>query len=93
LSGDIDPELLDIARASIGAEHELTSQQSARLRGQTAKELRDDARAMRGELGMEPLPDPRDRDRDEGGRFTAKQTTGSSGFMNRLIREASGRTG
>jgi hypothetical protein len=87
---DIDPELFSIARASIGAEHELTSEQSARLRGQTAKELRDDARAMRGELGMEPLPSPRDRDRDDQGRFVA--ASGSGKFdMNSFIREAAGR--
>jgi hypothetical protein len=32
----MDDELFSIARASIGAEHELTPQQSARLRGQSA---------------------------------------------------------
>jgi hypothetical protein len=86
----VDDELFSIARTSIGAEHELTPAQSARLRGQTAQELRDDARAMRGELGMEPLPDPRDRDRDDLGRFAVKQTHGDS--FNSFIRRAAGRT-
>jgi hypothetical protein len=86
---DLDPELLSIARASIGAEHELTPEQSARLRGQTASELRADAKAMRRELGL-PVDDPRERDRDDQGRFVG--ASGSGKFdMNSFIREAAGR--
>jgi hypothetical protein len=89
-----DPELFTIARASIGSEHGLTPEQSARLHGQTARELRDDARAMRGELGMEPLDD--DPPRDHGGRFARSggiYDQGASGAarFNQLIRQAAGR--
>jgi hypothetical protein len=79
----MDAELYAIARASIGAEHELTAEQSARLRGQTAAELRDDARLMRVELGLDPAAD--DRPRDQGGRYA------KSGGINDMLRRAAGR--
>jgi hypothetical protein len=77
----VDDELLAVAKAAIGSEYELTPEQSRRLRGDTASELRADAKAMRGELGLPPLDK---NDRDERGRFA-----GSS--MNEIIRRASGR--
>jgi hypothetical protein len=81
----MDDELLSIAKTSIGAEHELTPEQSARLRGQTAAELRSDAKAMRRELGM-PVDD---RPRDHGGRYAK---SGGIYDMNAMIRRAAGRT-
>jgi hypothetical protein len=84
---EFDEELFSIAKTAIGAEHELTPQQSARLRGQTAKELRDDARAMRGELGMPSLDD---RPRDQSGRFAASDSS-KNARVNDIIREAAGR--
>jgi hypothetical protein len=75
-----DPELIDLAKRQVGQEYELSAEQSKRLRGATAAELRADAKAMRAELGR-PVPD--DRERDERGRFT--------GSMNEIIRAASGR--
>jgi hypothetical protein len=86
-----DAEIFSIARASIGAEHGLTPRQSARLHGQTAAELRDDAKAMRAELGLDP-PNPR----DQGGRFAKPggiydMGSTSSARFNQLIREAAGR--
>jgi hypothetical protein len=83
----VDHEVFSFARASIGAEHELTPQRSARLRGQTAGELRSDAKAMRRELGL-PVDDP---PRDDGGRFAPRTSTGRFD-MNAFIREAAGRT-
>jgi hypothetical protein len=80
----VDEELLSIAKTTIGAEHELTPEQSARLRGQTAAELRSDAKAMRRELGM-PVDD---RPRDPGGRFAK---SGGINDMNTAIRRAAGR--
>jgi hypothetical protein len=89
----VDDELLSIARASIGAEHELTVEQSARLRGQTAAELRDDAKAMRRELGIPSLDE---RPRDQGGRFAKTGGIYDKGSpnaeMNARIRAATGRT-
>jgi hypothetical protein len=57
----MDDELLTLAKRAIGDEFELTPQQAARLRGVTASQLRDDARAMRQEL---QLPDLDERKRD-----------------------------
>jgi hypothetical protein len=90
----VDDELLALAKTSIGDEHGLTPAQSARLHGQTAKELRADARAMRGELGMEPLDE--ERPRDHGGRFAKSggiydKASPPADVMNRLIRSAAGR--
>jgi hypothetical protein len=82
-----DDELYSIARTSIGAEQELTPEQSARLRGQTAAELRDDAKQMRRELGM-PVDD---RPRDEAGRFRERNAVDLHRSMNSLIRQAAGR--
>jgi len=81
----MDDELVSIARVAIGEQHGLTPQQSKRLRGDTAAELRADARAMRTELGLEPLDE---RERDEHGRFRSAE---SGVDMNRRIREAAGR--
>jgi hypothetical protein len=91
----VDEELFTIARASIGAEHGLSPAQSTRLHGLTAKELRDDARAMRGELGMQPL-DEEDAPRDRGGRFARSggiydQGGSSNARFNQLIRSVAGR--
>jgi hypothetical protein len=86
----MDDELFSIARASIGAEHGLTPQQSARLRGQSAGELRADALEMRRELGLDPVEEP---PRDQGGRYAkSRGIYDQRGLdINRLIREASGR--
>jgi hypothetical protein len=81
-----DPELFELAKAAIGHEHELTPQQAARLRGQTAAELRDDAKLMRVELGLDSPDD--DRPRDRGGRFAR---SGGVFDMNRELRRAAGR--
>jgi hypothetical protein len=93
IGGVDDPELLSIARTSIGAEHGLSPEQSARLHGQTASELRDDARAMRVELGLAPVEEERPRDR--GGRYAKSggvYDQGTSGArFNQLIRQAAGR--
>jgi hypothetical protein len=78
-----DDELLKLAKRAIGDEFELTPAQAGRLRGATASELRDDARAMRRELR---LPDLDERERDEHGRYRAKGVD-----MNAAIRAAAGR--
>jgi hypothetical protein len=80
-------DLAEIGRASIGHEYGLTPEQSKRLRGESADEVRADAKEMRHELGLAPLDDDEhdDRARDEHGRFAK-----SSG-MNAIIRQASGR--
>jgi hypothetical protein len=83
-----DQELLDLAKAAVGAEYELTPEQSRRLRGQTACELRADAKAMRRELGL-PVDDPR----DDGGRFAPRTSTGRGFDMNAFIRENGMTTG
>jgi hypothetical protein len=81
-------DLAEIGRVSIGVnEFGLTEAQSKRLRGESADEVRADARAMREELRLEPI-EP-ERARDDGGRYAAGEDEGD---MNRLIREASGRT-
>jgi hypothetical protein len=77
----VDDELRDIARTALGAEYGLSPEQAQRLRGETAAELRADAKAMRAELGLAPVDE---RERDEGGRFVG-------GDMNARIRAASGR--
>jgi hypothetical protein len=87
---ELDPELFELAKRAVGHEHELTPEQSRRLIGADAKSLRADAARMRGELGMEPLPNPRDRDRDDQGRFVGASGTGKFD-MNSFIREAAGR--
>jgi hypothetical protein len=78
----VDEELAQIARAAIAAEFGLTPEQARRLHGETAAEVRADAKAMRSELG---LPNLDDRERDKRGRF-------KGGTMNELIRQASGRS-
>jgi hypothetical protein len=78
-----DDELVAIAKTAIGAEFGLSAQQAARLRGVSAAELRDDAKAMRGELGLDDGDGEHGQQRDERGRFT--------GDMNQRIRQASGR--
>jgi hypothetical protein len=80
----VDDELLAVAREAIGAHYELSPAQAARLRGSTRSEIEADARLMRTELGLPPLED--EQPRDEGGRFKGKST------MDRMIREAAGRT-
>jgi hypothetical protein len=77
----VDDELYGIARASIGAQFGLTDAQAARLRGTSASELRADAKAMRVELGLDPVDE---RERDEGGRFKPHS-------INEAIRAAAGR--
>jgi hypothetical protein len=78
-----DDDLLTLAKRAIGDDFELTPAQSARLRGATASELRDDARAMRREL---QLPDLDERDRDDHGRYRRKPVD-----VNAAIRAAAGR--
>jgi hypothetical protein len=81
-----DAELLDYVRARVGDEYGLSEAQAARLRGRSLGELRADAKAMRSELGLEPLDEGAAR--DEAGRFTA---AGNAVDMNTAIRRASGR--
>jgi hypothetical protein len=88
---DADPELVDVARAAIGAQFGLTEAQSKRLTGSSAAEIRTDARLMAKELGLVADDDP---PRDRAGRYAK-----SGGIydqrgpdMNRIIREAAGRT-
>jgi hypothetical protein len=63
-------DLAEIGRLAIG-QHEfgLSEAQSRRLRGESADEVRADAKAMCDELGLDPLPHPNDRARDPRGRF------------------------
>jgi hypothetical protein len=83
---DDDAELLAYVRARVGDEYGLSEAQGARLRGSTLGELRDDARAMRAELGLEPIAEGATR--DERGRY-ASGDVGAD--MNRAIRQAAGR--
>jgi hypothetical protein len=82
-------DLADIGRLPIGQnEYGLTEAQSRRLRGETADEVRADAKAMRRELGL-PVDD---RLRDEAGRFRERNAVDDlHASMNKLIRTASGR--
>jgi hypothetical protein len=82
----MDDELVGIAKSSIGAEVGLTPAQSARLVGETAGELRKDARAMAKELGLEVD----EQARDEGGRFASSGDNAESARMNEAIRAARG---
>jgi hypothetical protein len=85
----VDDELLALARASIGAEVGLNEAQSRRLVGETAGEIRSDAKLMARELGL-PVDD---RLRDEAGRFRERNAVDDlHSSMNTLIRRASGRT-
>jgi hypothetical protein len=91
----MDDELLSIAKTAIGAEIGLTAAQSRRLSGTSAAELRADALDMGRELGI--VADAPPAPRDHGGRFAAAggiydQRERGGLDMNRLIREASGRT-
>ena len=79
----MDNELLDVARVAIAAEFGLGAAQARRLRGETAAELRADAKAMRAELGLEPVDE---RERDQQGRYASGERD-----MNSVIREAAGR--
>ena len=79
-----DDEVLALAREHVGAHFELSAAQSARLRGSTKSELEADAAAMRVELGLEPLDDGDERERDEQGRYRGQS-------MNDVIRQAAGR--
>jgi hypothetical protein len=87
----VDEELFGIAKTAIGAEYELTAAQAARLHGETASDLRADAKAMRKELGMPSLED--ERERDEQGRYRERSAVDSlHAHMNERIRAAVGRT-
>lgn len=79
-----DDETLDYVKVAVGREHGLSEGQARRLRGATVSALRDDARAMRRELGLDDDDEHDDRQRDEHGRF-------AGAGMNRIIRRASGR--
>jgi hypothetical protein len=88
----VDDELVQIARASIGAEYGLSPEQSSRLTGDSARALRNDAQAMRRELGLDPVDD---RPRDHGGRYAKSggiYDKGSNAAVNSLIRQAAGRS-
>jgi hypothetical protein len=82
-------ELLGLAREHVGTAFGLTSEQSARLRGATKAEIEADAKAMRAELGLDPIDGGKQRERDEQGRFASNA---SSGTINSLIRRAAGRS-
>jgi hypothetical protein len=79
-------DLAEIGRLAIG-QHEfgLSEAQSKRLRGESADDVRADAKAMRAELGLPPLDE---RGRDERGRYSPKSPEGD---MNAKIRAAAGR--
>jgi hypothetical protein len=77
-----DDEVLALAKEHVGAHFGLSAAQSARLRGATRAEIKADAKAMRAELGLEPLDD--ERERDEQGRYRGQS-------MNDVIRQAAGR--
>lgn len=81
----VDADLYETARAAIGQQYGLTPAQSKRLKGTTAADLHDDAKAMRSELGLGPV---RERERDEQGRFIAGE---NGADMNALIRQRAGR--
>jgi hypothetical protein len=81
----MDNEVVTIAKTAIAAEYGLSPVQARRLHGDTASDLRADAKAMRAELG---LPELDERERDEHGRFRAAE---SGVDMNRMIRAAAGR--
>jgi hypothetical protein len=89
MTGDDQAEFLEYARKAVGAEHGLTEAQAARLRGTTLSALRDDAAAMRSELGLEALEEP-GQQRDERGRFSSG-AVGEPVDMNAPIREKAGR--
>ena len=77
-------DLSEIGRLSIGQhEYGLTPEQSKRLRGESASEVRADARAMRNELGLDPI-DEGGQQRDARGRYAGHS-------MNDVIRQAAGR--
>ena len=80
-------ELLGLAREHVGTAFGLTSEQSARLRGGTKAEIEADAKAMRAELGLDPLDEGQQRERDEQVRFASSE----SAAMNKLIRQAAGK--
>jgi hypothetical protein len=88
MGDDGELDLLDYVRSRVADEYGLTAAQGARLHGSTVTELRSDARAMRDELGLEPLADGATR--DERGRFRSTSDAAGDG-MNRFIRRASGR--
>jgi hypothetical protein len=80
----LDTETLSYLRTRIAQEAGLPEQHAHRLVGGSLAALRQDARKMRAELGMETLDD---RERDEQGRFRSAAPMD----MNALIRQASGR--
>jgi hypothetical protein len=85
---ELDDDTLDYLRVTVGRDFDLSEPQARRLRGTTVAALKQDARAMRRELGL-AVEDDDERDgvqRDERGRFT-----GAGNAMNRIIRQASGR--
>jgi hypothetical protein len=82
-------DLIEIAKTAIGAEVGLSAEQSRRLVGDSAQALRKDARVMAKEIGLD-VDDGDEQPRDEGGRFATGDGSGKS--INRLIREAAGRT-
>lgn len=84
----MDAELIQLARGAIADRYGLTSAQGARLRGDTAKELIADAKEMRTELGLDPLPEDDGQERDERGRYT---NADGKPDVNKLIRAATGR--
>ena len=84
-----DDELISVAREHIGAAFGLSAAQAARLRGTTRGEIESDAKAMCDELGLEPVGEHDDRQRDQSGRFASGAP--AEGDMNTIIRAASGR--
>jgi hypothetical protein len=82
----MDDETLAYLRVAVGRDFELTSEQSARLRGDTVSTLKDDAKQMRRELQMPDL-DEGQQSRDASGRFARSGKLD----MNAAIRAAAGR--
>jgi len=80
-----DPEVVQLAQQAAAREAGVPEGLSHRITGATLQEMRDDARALARELGIETSAEGSAR--DGRGRFT----NAGSVDMNRIIREASGR--
>jgi hypothetical protein len=55
MSDSVDQETLDYLRSNIAREYELPATMSHRLKGVSVTELRQDADALRGEIGLPPF--------------------------------------
>jgi hypothetical protein len=87
---DDDVDLIGYVKARVADEHGLSEADGRRLVGSTLKALRQDAKRMRVELGLDDAEGDGDDDvrRDERGRF---MKAGKAVSMNEAIRAAAGR--